>query len=191
MDAVFQATDNLAKKTCSLGLQLFIKQEMSKEKLYLNANEFTRVDAVVFATFLNQCVILTATKNRKLAQEVTTRYASFVCQILEEDGGSMYGDEISARTIRALVDNRFSFYTEILQSKADASAGIAAMMEEFELIIKTDIINGKFQEFSSISPLPILNFDDDWRCSVEARNFPKFMNEVLDAPMQALLKLIQ
>ena len=117
MDAVFQATDNLAKKTCSLGLQLFIKQEMSKEKVYLNANEFTRVDAVVFATFLNQCVILTATKNRKLAQEVTTRYASFVCQILEEDGGSMYGDEISARTIRALVDNRFSFYTEILQSK--------------------------------------------------------------------------
>lgn len=66
MDAVFQATDNLAKKTCSLGLQLFIKQEMSKEKVYLNANEFTRVDAVVFATFLNQCVILTATKTENL-----------------------------------------------------------------------------------------------------------------------------
>ena len=186
MQEVFQATDNLAKKTCLLGIHLHIKQKDS----FLNKSELTRVDAVIFATYMNQLIIASAAHSRKVADQVIDRYVEFVCQILEDDGGCFDGG-IAPSRIRPMMKNRFAFYTQIIQSKRNITAGISAIVEEFEYIIKTDILEGQYKEFSSSSPLPILGFDKDFICKIEVQNYPAFVNELLDAQMKALLELIK
>lgn len=186
MQEVFQATDNLAKKTCLIGMHLHIKQKDS----FLDKSELTRVDAVIFATYMNQLIIASAAHNRKIADQVIDRYVEFVCQILE-DGGGCFDGGIAPTTIRPMMKNRFAFYTQVIQSKRNITAGISAIVEEFGYIIKTDILERQYKEFSSSSPLPILGFDKDFMCQIEVQNFPAFVNDLVDAPMKALIELIK
>lgn len=186
MQEVLQATDILAKKTCLVGMHLHIKQKDS----FLNESELTRVDAVIFATYMNQLIIASEAHSRKIAEQVIDRYVEFVCQILEADGGCFDGGIVPS-TIRPMMKNRFAFYTQVIQSKSNITTGISAIVEEFEYIIKTDILERQYKDFSASSPLPILGFDKDFICQIEAQRFPAFVNELLDAPMKALVELIK
>lgn len=186
MTAIFNATDNLARKTCLMGMYIAIKQEQS----FLNHSELTRTDSVIFSAYLNSMLILSDAKNRNIAKQVTDRYFAFVHQILEEDGGC-FDDNIPSETISKMFVNRISFYTSVLQSRSNIKAAIGALVEEFEYIIKTDIVHGKYIPFSESSPLPILGFEKDIRCQIEVRNYPSFTTEILADPISELLKLIK
>ena len=78
---------------------------------------------------------------------------AFVHQILEEDGGC-FDCDIPSETISKMVVNRLSFYRYVFESKSNIKDAVQALVEEFEYIIKTDIINGKYIPFSETSPLP-------------------------------------
>ena len=90
-------------------------------------------------------------------------------------------------TIEAFLDNRFAFYDSVFVSKADMNDGVAALLEEFEYIIKTDIINKGYVPYSSQSPLPILSFDEDVAFQIEVK---AFYNEFIDK-MQDFVKKVQ
>ena len=186
MTAIFNATDNLARKTCSMGMYLVAKRKQS----YLNHSELTRVDAVIFSSYLNYMLILSDARNKNIASQVVGRYFEFVKQILEEDGGC-FDCDIMPATISEMVDNRLEFYASVLNSKSNLKEAVSALVEEFEYIIKTDIINGEYIPFSASSPLPILGFDKDIMCQVEARNYPAFTTEMLKEPLAELLALLR
>ena len=186
MNAIFNATDNLARKTCSMGMYLVAKQKHS----YLNHSELTRVDAVIFSAYLNYMLILSDARNKNIASQVVDRYFAFVHQILEEDGGC-FDCDIPSETISKMVVNRLSFYASVLNSKSNVKEVVSALVEEFEYIIKTDVINGEYMPFSASSPLPILGFDKDMMCQIEARNYPAFTTEMLKEPLSELLELIK
>ena len=50
---------------------------------------------------------------------------------------------------------------------------ISAILEEFEIIVKTDIVQNGYVDFSEESPLPILanGILDDMLCSTEVTSF--------------------
>lgn len=186
MTDIFRATDNLARKTCSIGMYLI----WEKENSLLNGSELTRTDSVIFSAFLNYLLIVSEAKNKNIGDQVSQRYLSFVFQILEENGGC-YDDDIPSSVIREMVDNRLAFYLMILHSKPNVTAAIAALVEEFEYIIKTDIIEGAYKPFSKSSPLPILGFERDISCQIDAKSFPSFATKMLEKPLSELLKLIK
>lgn len=186
MTVIFQATDNLARKTCSIGAYLVCEQKNS----FLNSSELTRTDAVIFAAFLNHLLIISEVKNKDIGEQVIRRYLAFVCQILEDNGGC-FGENIPSTTITEMLNNRLDFYSMILQSKPNLPASIAALVEEFEYIIKTDIIEGEYKPFSKNSPLPILGFEKDISCQKDAMNFPSFATKMLEKPLSELLQLIK
>ena len=129
-------------------------------------------------------------KNKNISKHVVDRYVAFVNQILEDNGGC-FDDEIQPETISKMMANRLSFYTSVFQSKSNAKDAIEALVEEFEYIIKTDIIQDEYIPFSKSSPLPILGFEEDLRCQMEVRNYPSFSAKMLEKPISILLKLIK
>ena len=186
MTVIFNATDNLARNTCSMGMYLVLKQKDS----FLNYSELTRLDSVIFSAYLNQLLILSYAKNKDLAHQVINRYFSFVKQILEEDGGC-FDYDFPSETVTEMMVNRISFYKSIFQSKPNVKMALNAIVEEFEYIIKSDIINGEYKPFSASSPLPILGFEKDFACQIEARKYPAFTNEMLKESLSNLLRLIK
>ena len=186
MTVIFQATDNLARKTCSIGMYLVWEQKNS----FLNSSELTRTDAVIFAAFLNHLLIASEAKNKNVGDQVIHRYLDFVSQILEDNGGC-FDEDIPSSTISEMLDNRLDFYSTTLRSKPILETAIAALVEEFEYIIKTDIIEGKYKPCSKSSPLPILGFEKDIRCQADAMNFPSFTTKMLKKPLSELLQLIK
>lgn len=183
---IFEASDNLARQTCSMGMYIAMKQKES----FLNNSELTRTDAVIFSAFLNHLLIVSDAKNKYVREQVVNRYLEFVYQIIEEDGGCFeYG--IPSCTITKMIENRFSFYSSIFQLKPNIGEAIKALVEEFEYIIKMDVLYGEFRPFSASSPLPILGFDKDVRCRIETKNYPSFTTQMLEKPLTELLQLIK
>ncbi|MBQ3069325.1 MAG: hypothetical protein IJD01_05210 [Clostridia bacterium] len=183
---IFQATDNLARKTCLIGMYLVCEQKNS----LLNNSELTRTDAVIFAAFLNHLLIASDAKNKKISKEVIDRYLAFVFQILKEDGGC-YEHGIPSLTIKEMVENRFCFYLKIFRSNSNLKAAITALVEEFEYIIKTDIIEQKYIPFTESSALPVLGYEKDISCQIDAKSFPAFVSRMLEQPLSELLQLIK
>ena len=186
MTAIFNATDNLARRTCAMGMYLVAKQKQS----FLNHSELTRTDAVIFSAYINYTLILSEARNKSIAKQVADRYFAFVNQILEEDGGC-FDCDIPSEIISKMISNRLSFYAFVFQSKTGAKDVVKVLAEEFEYVIKTDIVNGKYIPYSGTSPVPILGFDKDIRCQVDARNYPAFTIEMLKEPISELLRLIK
>lgn len=184
MASIFQATDNLAEKTCNIGTYLFCEQKNS----ILNTSELTRTDAVIFAAFLNYVHISSETENQKVLLKVIDRYLASVGNILEEKGGCFeYG--IPSSTIRKMIKNRWGFYSKILFSKSNLSEIVITLCEGFECIIKTDILEGEYKPLTQYSPISTLNSDKDTCCQIAAKNFPSLIIKILEEPLGELLKL--
>lgn len=186
MVAIFQATDNLAQKTCDVGSYIFCDQKDS----VLNTSELTRIDAVIFATFLNYVHISSETENKKVILKVIDRYLISVGNILEEKGGC-FEYRISSSTIRKIIGNRWDFYSKILFSKSSLPEIVIALCEGFECIIKTDIIEGEYKPLIKSSPTPILDYDKEACCKMAAQNFPSLIIKILEEPLGELLQLIK
>ena len=186
MTAIFQATENLAQKTCNVGTYLLCEQKES----ILNTRGLTRIDAVVFAAFLNYVHISSETENQKVLLKVIDRYLISFGNVLEENGDSLeYG--ISSSTIRKMIRNRWSFYSKILFSKSDLSEILINLCEGFEYIIKTDIIEGEYKPLTQSYPISFLDSDRDTHCQIVAKNFPSLIFKILEEPLVELLQLIK
>ena len=121
------------------------------ESEYLCQSKLTKLDSAIFACFLIRAFCLGSSQNRTLAAAFSEK---FVGSFLVYTKDIYVSDDI--QLLQRIFNNRTSFYDRVFMSKEGISAKVKAITEEFELIIKTDIVNDDFVEYCETSPLCIL-----------------------------------
>lgn len=134
---------------------------------YLNKSKATITDTAIFSCYITRALCIMSTHDRRKAELFSDTYISTFLQLSQESFSlkASYRDQF---------DNRVAFYDRIFMKKS-ANERFPAIVEEFEYIIKTDIINRKFAQFSESSPLPILGFFEDMACQAEVASYFKFL----------------
>lgn len=128
---------------------------------FLSKNDLVQYDMVLFACFITRASVIAHIKNGFEARMFDSKYIKQV--LLGAD--SLFTPRID---INEMFENRMDFYDELIAEGKDLSA----LFEEFEYIIKTDIINdGIYEPFSKSSPLPILSFETDFFVRTEVQQF--------------------
>ena len=104
----------------------------------------------------------------------------------------MTSDEfLQEETAQKMFDNRTEFYDRIIMDKGGFTDGIPALLQEFELIIQTDMIEKKYVPFSSSSPLPLIGIFDAMQCNAEVNSFFQILLEETNEQMKQAMDSIQ
>lgn len=90
-----------------------------------------------------------------------------------------------------MFDNRTEFYDRIIMDKGGLTDGLPALLQEFELIIQTDMIEKKYVPFSSSSPLPLIGIFDAMQCHAEVNSFFQILLEETNEQMKQAIDSIQ
>lgn len=140
---------------------------------FLCRNIITCCDTVIFSCFVIRALLVgTGTYGPKVL-EFSDSYIEGIKKHLKEKYPS------TTAFFDDLFSNRTQFYDRIFMSKPGIENKIPAILEEFEYIIKTDIISGKYNQFFEESPLPVLGMPDDFQCQLEVSNFFKLLPELV------------
>ena len=142
----------------------YCKKHFCKENCFLGSYDITRADTIAFVTFVVRAMVIGSTDDREVAELFSNDYVSSMVKVIEH----FY---IQKSELNSFLDNRFGFYDEVFASHDGIEDKISALIEEFEYIIKTDIINKKYVPYSSESPLAVLSYDKDEACQIEVQAF--------------------
>ncbi|MBE5777010.1 MAG: hypothetical protein E7326_05830 [Clostridiales bacterium] len=139
--------DNLAEQV-ALSINKFSK---NKDLEYLCYSKYTKMDSVLFACFLVRAMCIGASTNQSRAIDFSNRFmdkfASSAQATHSPNDSSLF---------QRMFNNRMSFYDRIFMSKSGIENKISAILEEFEYIVKADIVNGGYSEYTETSPLSLL-----------------------------------
>lgn len=160
-------------------------ESMSSKKEYphLLSSDATKLDTVLFSCFMLRAVCISSSSNRNKAIEFSNEYVSSVINWAKELFEDCFDLEI--------VNSRFAFYDSIIARNCSFLDSINAIIEEFEYIIKTDIIQNKFAPFSETSPMPILGINEDMLCKIEVVSYYKSLLEYVKNRMDEAISAIQ
>ena len=148
---------------------------------FLAKNPIALYDSCLFILYVVRCQIFKSisldikTKNeidKKLILELINSFELFFkCT------------EIRSNSINF---SRFEFYDEAVEKyKSLGQEDIVTAFDEFKILIKSDIINKSFREFSLSSPLYILNtFDETLQCDFECKQILKFAINEFDEEIE-------
>lgn len=148
--------------TATMGIVQSIKQ--TKTSNYLFCSDVTTIDTIFFSCFILRMLCVMSTHNRAAAEEFSDLYVSDVQKMTADTFPHAY-------SISDMFNNRTGYYDEILSRKSDSSDWIPALLEQFDHIIQTDLIEKKYVPFSSYSPMPLIGFDDAFKCRAEVNSF--------------------
>ena len=145
-----------------------IKHSEKNDCKYLCYSEITKMDCAVFACFLIRGLCLGAASNRESAMTFSNK---FIHEFIACAKNTFNHSDVNL--FEKLFNNRVNFYDRVFMSKKGIDAKIDAILEEFEIIIKTDIVNKGYVSFSENSPLPMLSdgMFGDMKCHMEAVSF--------------------
>lgn len=177
------ATDNLAVST--IAAIKTVKDEHSNS--YLCRNDLACCDAVIFSCFFLRALCIGTTGNRDKAVKFSIEYLKNI----RTAAISLYMP--SSSTFDQMFENRTSFYDRVFMSKSGIENKVKAILEEFKLILETDVIvEGVYEPFSESSPLPVLSIFEDFQCQVEVQSFikelPKLVSPYLKKVQHELQK---
>lgn len=176
---IIKAASNLATVTV-----IPVESMSSKEEYpHLLSSEATKLDTVLFSCFMLRAICISSSRNRNKSIEFSNEYVSSVINLAKELFEDCFDSEI--------VSSRFAFYDSIIARNCSFLDSINAIIEEFEYIIKTDIIQKKFAPFSKTSPLPILGIDEDMLCKIEVVSYYKSLLEYVKNRMDEAISAIQ
>ena len=153
--------ENLAISTILLEKTI----KLSATDSYLCKTTLCSCDTTIFTLFIVRTLSIYACPTEEKAHWFDDYYVSLVIRGINY----RYGD--SFQDIFDMMDNRTEFYDRIFMSKPSFDEKLEAVFEEFEYVIKTDIIQKKYVPFNETSPLPILGMPDDHACRVQISNF--------------------
>lgn len=158
------------------------------ESEYLCQSKLTKLDSAIFACFIIRAVCLGASRNRALAVAFSEK---FVQRFLVYAKDIYAPDDI--QLLQKAFNNRTSFYDRVFVSKEGINAKMKAIAEEFELIIKTNIVNDDFVEYCETSPLCILpnGLFGDMKCNIEVIGFYKALPELTSPYLEKVQKHLQ
>lgn len=153
--------ENLAISTILLEKTI----KLSATDSYLCKSTLCSCDTTIFTLFIVRALSIYSCPTQEKAHWFDDYYVSLVIRGIYHQ----YGDSISQ--IFDMIDNRTEFYDDIFMSKSSLDDKLEAVFEEFEYVIKTDIIDKQYTPFSKTSPLPILGMPDDQACKIQISNF--------------------
>lgn len=159
---------------------------------YITRYEITKIDTIAFSAYFVMSFIAFYVKN-DYQKEVTDRFMNNFIYLIEKDfSGKCYG---KGETCDIIFD-RFKFYASVLSNSIrkheDYQTAFQDLIEEFKLIIKTDILrHGEYVPFSAESPLPILGFTEDFECTKEVMEYIDLLMEMVNERMYDLMKIVK
>lgn len=125
-----------------------------------------------------------STRNRAAAEQFSDLYVSDVLRITRDTF-------VQGNYVSEMFDNRTGLYEEILTSKSDLTDGMSVLLEEFNYIIQTDMIQKKYVPFSTSSPLPLIDFFDAMECREEINSFFQILLEETKGKVKQAIDSIQ
>lgn len=154
----------------------FVDDFMDEKDIhFLNSSPLTRDETAFFATFAIRALALCAIGRGRSAVKF-------------ENGFMNAAKKRNSSQFLKMVDERGEFYDRVLASKGNFSKGLSAVFEEFQLVIKYDIMKGKYAPFSESSPLPLLGFKEDAAIQQETEMFHRRLIETMYPVICALEK---
>ena len=156
--------DNLAEQV-ALSINKFAEV---KDLEYLCYSKYTKMDSVLFACFLVRAMCIGASTDQSRAFDFSNRF-------MEKFASSAQATHFPNDTslFQRMFNNRMSLYDRIFMSKSGIENKIPAILEEFEYIVKTDIVNGRYSEYTEASPLSLLpdGIVGEMKCKAEVMSF--------------------
>lgn len=178
--AIIKASTDLAHSTVKSALSI----DTVEFYKCLRNSDYTRVDTIIFSSFIVRALCIMSGEDRHSASEFSNEYVSSVIDLTS--------NAFSLNTsIPTAFVNRYEFYDSIFAKKQGVDEKISAVLEEFEYVIQTDIIQNELAPFSESSPLPILGIDVSMQCSIEVRCYFKSLLNYVKDPLQKAIDAIQ
>lgn len=153
--------DNLAISTILMEKTI----KLSATDSYLCKSSLCACDTTIFTLFVVRALSIGACPTEEKAHWFDDYYVPLVIKGIEY----RYRSEIPE--LDEMISNRTDFYDRVFASKGFLQEKLNAIFEEFEYVIKTDIIQKEYIPFSESSPLPILGMPDDYSCQTQVSNF--------------------
>ena len=116
---------------------------------------------------------LNATATHSIAVEFSKKYVQEIVDQTLEHYPSL------SLFFEKMFENRMAFYDRIVEKNQDNKNILKILVEEFEIILKSNLINKGYSDFSETSPMPILDFFKDFEYSAEINSFFNNMPKML------------
>lgn len=155
--------DNLAISTVLMEKTI----KLSATDSYLCKSSLCSCDTTIFTLFVVRASSIVVCPTEEKAHWFNDYYVPLVIKGIK----FRYDSEIPE--LDEMILSRISFYDRVFDSKDSFQGSLNAIFEEFEYVIKTDIIHKKYIIFGEKSPLPILGMPDDYACQAQVSNFCK------------------
>ncbi len=163
-----------------------IREYCSENRMaFTGRSDLTRCDTILFATFMIRFFCITASDNRKIAEKFSNDYVSGIEDRIQQ----VYARRIE--DLSEMISNRWDFYDRVFMDKENDDEGIAAVIEEFEYIIKTDIIEKAFVPYNEKSSLPVMSITDDYACRAEVQSIVMKIPELVSPYFEEIQDALQ
>ena len=153
--------DNLAISTILIEKTI----KLSATDSYLCKSPLCSCDTTIFTLFVVRALSIYACPTEEKAHWFDDYYVPLVIK------GLKYRYTNTIPQLDDMINSRTGFYDRVFMKKPSLDDKLNAVFEEFEYVIKTDIIHKQYTPFSESSPLPILGMPDDHACQVQISNF--------------------
>lgn len=151
---------------------------------YLFKYKETCLDTVIFSCFLIRALCIMSSHNHSLAYDFSKEYIDSVISLAKIE---FHTDE----DFEKIFNDRADFYDRVFVKKTGIHNKIPAIIEEFEYIIKSDIIENGFALFSENSPLPILGIFEDMQCRNEVSAYFQFLLAHVDHMLKNVMEVLK
>ena len=145
-------------------------------------NDLTKCDSIIFCCFVIRAFCLFEAASREVAINFSEEYIDSIKGLLKQKFISLNS------YVSKMFDNRAICYDKVFASKIEPEDKFKSILEEFEKIIKLDLINKAYTPVNVTSPLPILSIDLDVKIRNESNmlfnDLPTFISPYFERVKQ-------
>lgn len=144
----------------------------------------TETDTILFSCFTLRALCIMSTQNRTAAVEFSRKYVSLI-------KGALSRMNPLYQSFDQFFDERTAFYDRVFAKKHGLQERLAAITEEFEYIIQTDILDNGLAPFSETSPLPLVGIFDATQLRSEINSYIEFLMDYAEVSLQQAIEEVQ
>lgn len=177
-DTNIQTFNSMISSLASAIVQIPKSTEKQYEESIISSSDITCCDTILFSCFVIRAMCLNSAVTHSLAVEFSKKFVSEIVDKTLETYSSLepFFDQ--------MFENRMSFYDRIVEKNQDSENILKVLADEFEIILKSDLINNGYKDFSETSPLPILGIFKDFEYSTQIKtvfgNLPELVSPYLE-----------
>jgi hypothetical protein len=150
-------------------------------------NDITSCDTILFSCFVTRILCLSSASSMEQAVEFSEKYVPKVVTFIQEKYPSV------EPFFEEMFDNRMSFYDRMVEKTVDKQKIFKVLVEKFEYVLKTDLLENGYAGFSESSPLPIIGVPKDLEYSADVisffNNMPSMLSPYLEETQNILSRV--